>query len=336
MVERTDSPDSKTSPNIVIIGQGAIGLLWYANFYLNNVTANNNNTGNNNKTSHLNISLLSSNDAFKTLRSFDYKSYDGTANEIPLRHASTAHLSSADIILLCVKSYQVASAYQQYQLEQLTKATIVFCHNGLGALEDLHSKGLSKHRNIAAVALTHGAKIAKNQATLPSITLTHTGEGFVDVGCLQGDFSQPAQQVLTQALSLSLTSTWRDDLTFRLWQKLAINCVINPLTAIHNINNGQVNSPQFYQQIDVILLEFITIAKSQSFNFNFSALKEVVIDVANKTAQNCSSMRADVLAGKRTEIDYINGYLARIAQEKDIDCRENEKLVAAVSAGKHL
>lgn len=335
MVERTDSPDSKTSPNIVIIGQGAIGLLWYANFYLNNVTANNNNTGNNDKTSHLNISLLSSNDAFKTLRSFDYKSYDGIANEIPLRHANTAHLSSADIILLCVKSYQVANAYQQYQLHGLPNAHIVLCHNGLGTLEDINELQLTNsaakvHLPILAMTLTHGAKLTMHDNGRPQVE--HTGKGFVDIGGMQGELSNQQQHQLSTIFSQGLATKWRNDLTKRLWLKLAINAVINPLTAINNIDNGAINNEEFAVISEQVLQELILIAGKNNLSFELAELKSLVKEVAEKTAKNCSSMRADILANKPTEIDYINGFIVRSAQLHNIECPANQRLTEQVKS----
>jgi 2-dehydropantoate 2-reductase len=64
--------------------------------------------------------------------------------------------------------------------------------------------------------------------------------------------------------------------------------------------------------------------------FATSRLMNVVVDVAEKTAQNTSSMLQDVRAGRATEIDYINGYIIRRGRELGIDCNNNERLVQLV------
>jgi 2-dehydropantoate 2-reductase len=56
----------------------------------------------------------------------------------------------------------------------------------------------------------------------------------------------------------------------------------------------------------------------------------IVLDVAEKTAKNTSSMLQDVRAGRTTEIDYINGYIIRRGRELGIECINNKRLVQLV------
>jgi 2-dehydropantoate 2-reductase len=58
-------------------------------------------------------------------------------------------------------------------------------------------------------------------------------------------------------------------------------------------------------------------------------LEKIVADVGAKTGRNISSMHQDVRA-RRTEIDYINGYIISHGAKADIDCGHNRTLMKLI------
>ena len=128
-------------------------------------------------------------------------------------------------------------------------------------------------------------------------------------------------------------------------EKLAINAVINPLTVIFDCLNGELfNRAPIRALIRGLLAEISSVLRSiiipsttalvgkpaAEARFSLKGLEKIVKDAALKTAQNISSMRQDVRAGRMTEIDYINGYIVRRGTEQGIDCRLNRELVQMV------
>ena len=90
----------------------------------------------------------------------------------------------------------------------------------------------------------------------------------------------------------------------------------------------------FLQWIDPLCREIATLmtAAGQSAP-SPESLRQSIEQVARATAGNTSSMRADVLAGRPTEIDYINGYLSALGQQLGIATPVNQMLTEQV---KHL
>jgi 2-dehydropantoate 2-reductase len=86
----------------------------------------------------------------------------------------------------------------------------------------------------------------------------------------------------------------------------------------------------FTMQIEDILTELVSVAKSEGIHLNVAVLIRTVQQVATATAKNSSSMRCDVLAHKPTEINYINGYIHRLGIKHGIATPENTKLWQAV------
>jgi 2-dehydropantoate 2-reductase len=102
-------------------------------------------------------------------------------------------------------------------------------------------------------------------------------------------------------------------------EKLVVNAMINPLTVIFNRRNGELfTNSKILALMRLLLQEAGNVIRSlpelyddlaTSQRFSKARLESIVLDVAQKTSKNTSSMLQDVKAGRQTEIDYINGYV---------------------------
>jgi 2-dehydropantoate 2-reductase len=120
--------------------------------------------------------------------------------------------------------------------------------------------------------------------------------------------------------------------------------MINPLTVIFDCKNGELfNRRPIFNLMRLLLAEASQVIHSlpelgadpeAASRFSVEKLEAIVLDVAEKTAKNTSSMLQDVRAGRPTEIDYINGYIVRKGKEQGIECKTNEKLIQLVKEGK--
>jgi len=294
--------------NIAVIGQGAIGLLWY--HHLSQATNNL-------------VSLHCSSSVTSVPKSYEFTDINQKYAKFSLNIADDNALTGADVILLCVKSYQVNAAIFALKNKISTKAIIIFCHNGLGAFNDFSAL----EQPCLALLTTHGCKI--NQP----FHAQHTGLGHSDLGLINGNISNADRNNITSTFMHALpTLTYSDNIKEKQWLKLAINCVINPITALENIDNGQLINDKFQVKITALILEIIAIAAFENIEFNFDALREKIMAVAQSTAQNCSSMRSDILNKRKTEIDYINGYIVKVANRMNFSVPENEKLLREIKA----
>ena len=128
--------------NIVVVGQGAIGLLWYHQLI---------------KTSDNNVSLVCSTRIKSTPEQTLFTAIEGQTTAKILQQADDEDLNNADIILLCVKSYHVESAVRSFIKQVSDTVTIILCHNGMGVLRHLPSLVQPCY----ALLTTHGSKIIK-------------------------------------------------------------------------------------------------------------------------------------------------------------------------------
>lgn len=116
------------------------------------------------------------------------------------------------------------------------------------------------------------------------------------------------------------------------WNKLFVNSVINPITALTGKTNGIALSCQLKGTVERIIEECVKVGRMEGIEAEKDDVLKLVNSVASKTALNTSSMLQDVQKGKVTEIDSINGHVIRLAKKHGISVPANETLYALVKA----
>jgi 2-dehydropantoate 2-reductase len=116
------------------------------------------------------------------------------------------------------------------------------------------------------------------------------------------------------------------------WNKLFVNSVINPITALTRKQNDVVLSKHLADTVEKIVEECVKVASKEGYDADRNDVLDFVYSVTTKTSMNTSSMLQDVLKGKMTEIDSINGHVIRLAKKHKIQAPINETLCELVKS----
>jgi len=274
-----------------IIGSGAIGCLWAANLL---------DTG---QQVHL-VSRLPLPDNKLIYQDLNKKTVLFTLSIST--QLQTGRVKENSPILVCVKAPQVKEAIAR-QLNFISPTQpVILMHNGLGCAQQVQ-KLLPNNPIICAT--TANASLLQTP-----LHIQHTGKGFTYLGA----FNKQAQDYkgIAEPLNLALeNSYWCADIEQKLWLKLLINIAINPLTAIYQINNGGLQALFYQDKIKEIIKEAVKVTRKLGFDFTEELLLENINQVISATASNYSSMNRDIYLGRKTENEYINGYLLKKGAE---------------------
>jgi len=241
--------------------------------------------------------------------------------------------SSISVLLVAVKAYQVVDAISSI-LDRLSNQThIILIQNGMGSDLELLNQypSIQPHQLIYAIT-THGAmnlSSAEKTGDRDIFRVKHTGLGVTWLGRKHA-VGMPNSKSLDKLLQIPLINGWVEDIERRLWQKLFVNAIINPLTALLDCKNGQLILIEAQNLWLSLLKESIAIAKAQGHNFDFDTEKNRVLEVAQKTSMNYSSMHQDIKYHRTTEILYINGFLVQQAKMAYEVCPMNQLLLAMI------
>ncbi len=242
-------------------------------------------------------------------------------------------------LLIATKAQDVVAAYQAVRSQLEPHCQVVILSNGMGYHNQI-AQQLPKGQTFAAVC-TDGAWLrTKNH-------VVHAGKGTTKIGIVSPTDATPAsdkglhkdkQELLLEQLLQSLrpkhwdvqTSTTTEAI---LLEKLTINAAINGLTAIHNCNNGKLlENHKAKASLDSLITEITAIIIKAEHRELAASLEKRVHLVIKKTADNYSSTYTDIKLGRRSEIDFINGYVIALAEELGAKCEENQAIVQAVQA----
>ena len=218
--------------------------------------------------------------------------------------ADPASLGSVDLILVCTKAHQTNAAMAK-ALPLVGPKTLVWSlQNGLGNME-----ALAQHvppQQVMGGVTSQGAYWREQDL------LVHAGSGDTWLGAMEtGDQDVQAIMDLFNAAGVSLQHA--DDIRLPIWNKLLVSAGINPLTALARVTNGQVaENPSLRRAARLLLNEAVSVAASQGIELDEEQAFASLLKVAKDTADNRSSMRCDVEAGRRTEIEAINGAVASL------------------------
>lgn len=209
-----------------------------------------------------------------------------------------------DFAILTVKQYQLESIISKFNQLPVYPKNLLFLQNGMGHLKLLDNL---EAMNIFVGTVEHGA-YREN-----SFTVSHNGEGVTNVAVLKGN---PA--LLSHFASYAPANfpfVIKEDYYRMLTEKLIVNAVINPLTAILDVKNGDLISNMFYlKTVENLFAEISLILKLENLEENLNKIK----NICQLTADNRSSMLKDLEAGRRTEVDAILGFLLEEAKKRQI------------------
>jgi len=120
------------------------------------------------------------------------------------------------------------------------------------------------------------------------------------------------------------------DIRTEIWRKLIYNCVINPITAITGTVVGGIADPQLDPLKQLVIDECLAVARSQGVEFRVDFLSTITeVFAASRTI---ASMRQDLMRGRPTEIDHMNGAVADLGRRNGIECPVNAALTAIIKA----
>jgi 2-dehydropantoate 2-reductase len=234
--------------------------------------------------------------------------------------AAAKDIGSADIVFLCVKSYDTKSAVEHAKPLITADTAVVTLQNGVGNIEAIAE--LVGENNVVGGSTNIGATLIEPGR------VKLAGKGETVIGKPDGKLSFHMRSVRELFNKAGLETRLSQDIKSILWSKLMINCGINALAAILRLQSGRLLEHESSRSLmREAVTEAVKIAKRKRIKLLYDDPLAKVESVCESTGQNVCSMLQDVLKGKRTEIDVINGVIVRFGQELGIAVPVNAALV---------
>ena len=262
-------------------------------------------------------------------------------------------------LIVSVKAPQTVKAIQAIAHRLTPASSLLFLQNGMGIMDQVneHLFPDENRRPTYIIGVVSHGLYSKGP-----FSVVHAGEGSIALGVMprmsthESLRQENLSELTTSARYLIRTMTRTSvfvavgfpptEILQQQLDKLAVNCIINPLTAIFDCKNGALLSNfHLIRVIRLLLAELSLVIKSlpelqnvPNVNTRFDSLRleRLVVSICKGTASNNSSMLQDIKQDKQTEIDYINGYVIRRGEEMGIHCVMNYMLLHMVKGKRKI
>jgi 2-dehydropantoate 2-reductase len=219
------------------------------------------------------------------------------------------------LIILTTKVHDSKKALEGVVKLLRNDTTILILQNGIGN-EELVKSVVGDKCHIERGVIHFGAEFLK------------PGEVTIMPGWAVLGSTEKGKEIAKLFNESGLETRVTDNLRKDVWTKLVTNCVINPLTAILEIRDYEIVVPALERVRHGIVRECIQVAKAEGVGFDEALIPAVDNEVAG--LKNYSSMHQDLMKGKKTEIDFLNGKIVEIGAKHGIPTPINESLVCMI------
>ncbi|GMQ76728.1 MAG: 2-dehydropantoate 2-reductase [Gammaproteobacteria bacterium] len=234
--------------------------------------------------------------------------------------ADPADCTGAQTALVLVKSWQSEHAANMLAACLAPDGVALTLQNGLGNIETLQAR-IGRERVALGVTTSGAALLGPGRVRDGGAGPTHVAP-------------HPRLAPLVDLLQTAGIEIYpADDIEGLVWGKLAINAGINPLSALLEVPNGElIRRPEARLLMGEAALEVASVAEARGIRLPFANPVEQMEQVAQRTAENDSSMLQDIRRGAPTEINAINGAVVREGQRLGVSAPVNRILWKLVQA----
>lgn len=234
-----------------------------------------------------------------------------------------------DFVLVAVKSNDSRSAaIDIYNACGKENTKIVLLQNGWGNFE-IFSEYFNPENIYNGRVITGFSKPKPNTSKVT----VHADD--IHLGSLKNKLSADLIQLAEMIDRGGIPASCTENIEKDLWAKMLYNCSLNPVGAVFNATYGEIGDSKYLCSImSDIIKEIFEIMKAGGYSTYWTTPEEYYEVLINKlippTSLHKSSTLQDIIAGKKTEIDALNGQILTIGEKFGIDVRVNKSIVNAI------
>jgi 2-dehydropantoate 2-reductase len=228
----------------------------------------------------------------------------------------------AEIVLFCVKTTDNATTARALAPLLTSGALVLSLQNGVDNVEQIR----------AAAGIEALPAVVYVAASVPKPgRVKHVGRGDL----VFGPKNEKTERVAALFSRANVPCRISENIEGELWTKLIWNCALNAVSALGRAKYGQVSaSADAWKVVETAVHEVLAVARAAGIHppglEDPKAALAGALKIATQMAEALSSTAQDLNRGKRTEIDSLNGYVARRGAELGVPTPVNHALYALV------
>jgi len=227
----------------------------------------------------------------------------------------------ADVVLFCVKTIDTEATARALAPLMSSPATLASLQNGVDNTEKIRDAGIDALSAVVYVA-----------ASVPEpARVKHVGRGDLVVG----PRNVRAEKFAALFERAGVPCRISDNIDGELWTKLIWNCALNAISALGRARYGQIAASEDARKVVENVVDEV-LAVAAAARIHLSCVEDLkaglagALKIATQMLGAISSTGQDLMRGKRTEIDSLNGYIAKRGAELGVPTPVNHALYTLV------
>jgi 2-dehydropantoate 2-reductase len=237
-----------------------------------------------------------------------------------------AEVGEAELVVIATKSMTAAAAAQSTLPLLGDGTTVLTIQNGLGAA-DAVAEAVGSERLMVGVAGGFGASV------LAPGHVHHHGLELVRLGEHAGPATERTQRIADVWRDAGFSVKTYDDVRRLQWEKLICNACYSGLCGVLELTVGEViDDPHAWTIASRCAREALEVARASGVTLQVDDCERYVRDYGSAIRGARPSVLLDLLAGRPTEVAWINGSVPREGAKVGVPAPANELITSLVLA----
>ncbi len=250
---------------------------------------------------------------------------DGTVHRVDLAATSDPRVvAEADAVIVLVKTVDTVAAMRAIRPYLHAEVSVLALQNGIGNVETIAMELQDRARVLPGVTSQAAMR------TTPG-AVTHAGEGPTFVGYRDAADAAIVAELATTFSDCGLPATAVPDIERYVWRKVAVNAAINGLTALGGVPNGAIVADSALLTAATTVVEEAAMV-ARALGIAIDDVRATLVETANATAANRSSMLQDLEAGRPTEVGAIHEAIVAAGRRAGVATPVTQAVAALIRA----
>jgi 2-dehydropantoate 2-reductase len=229
-----------------------------------------------------------------------------------------------DLVLFCVKSYDTDAAAERIRPLIDPETVVLPVQNGIAAAEQIA-------RVIGSGPVLGGVALVSSVLEAPGVVVQSAGAGRIIVGELGGGTSARVERVASVLARAGIPTQAHPDVRVALWQKFLFICAFSGLTALTRLPIGPVLAcPETGRLYRDAMVEVEAVGRAEGVRLPDDAVAQAYAMTEKLEPWSRGSLYHDLAAGRRLELETLQGAVVRLGREHDVPTPVNFAVYAAL------
>lgn len=257
--------------------------------------------------------------------------YNGTEKviNIPIYRPDEVK-EKVDVIFMFTKAMFLGSMLEEIQPIIKEDTQVVCLLNGIGH-ETVMKQYVSLENMLIGVTIWTAGLTGPGKIELE-------GTGSTEIQNFKPGGEEKAKEIVRILKDAGLNGIYSEDVKFSIWRKACVNGALNATCTLLDATLGEMfETDQAISITKNIVNEFVQVAEKQEVQLDFEDTVEYIIKTSHELGHHYPSMHQDLMQHNRlTEIDYINGAVARLAEEYGLKAPTNALITELIHAKEQI